>query len=185
MTIDELVSLKRFHGILNKRGLKAGQIELLIDELDSHFYKKRGITIDGYVDTIIKLSEISTKLEIPLDNLFDSVEEKRRESQTLDEDIKNLERNKIATLHDNATTIEILEEYKRNEPLMEKYVIMEKRFHSRDLDCENLNKRLKEEMLERIKDNSQWEINNEELERITEKLKAEFSNQSIPRITLV
>lgn len=36
-----------------------------------------------------------------------------------------------------------------------------------DLDCEQLDKRLKDEILERIKDNSQWEINNEELECIT------------------
>jgi hypothetical protein len=39
----------------------------------------RRVTTDVYLDTIIKLSEISTKLEIPLDNLFDSVEEKRQD----------------------------------------------------------------------------------------------------------
>lgn len=44
----------------------------------------RRVTTDVYLDTIIKLSEISTKLEIPLDNLFDSVEGKRQERQTFD-----------------------------------------------------------------------------------------------------
>jgi hypothetical protein len=106
------------------------------------FSKKRDATTEEYVDTIISLSEISTKLGIPLEKLFNSVKEKIRERQTLVDEINELERNKIATLHNNATTIEILEEYKRNEPLMEKYVTMEKRFHSRDLDCENLDKRL-------------------------------------------
>lgn len=177
LSIDELVSPKRFHGILNKRGLEAEQIELLVDELDSHFFKKRGLTIEGYVDTIIKLSEISTKLEIPLENLFDSVEEKIRERQTLVEEIENLERKKIITLHNNATTIEVLEEYKKDRPLIERYEIMEKRFHSRDLDCENLDRRLQDEMLKRRKDNSRWEINNQELECITIKRGAKGKDQ--------
>ena len=54
---------------------------------------------------------------------------------------------------------------------------MEKRFHNRDLDCEYLDKRLKDEILERNKDNSQWEINNEELERITIKRGAKGREQ--------
>lgn len=83
----------------------------------------------------------------------------------------------MITLHDNATTVEILEEYKKDRPLMERYEIMKKRFHSRDLDCEYLDKRLKDEILERIKDNSQWEINNEELERINIKRGAKDRNQ--------
>jgi hypothetical protein len=80
-------------------------------------------------------------LEIPLDNVFDSVEEKRREGQTRDEDIKSLLRKKIITLHNNATTVEILEEYKKDRPLMERYEIMEKRFHNSDLGCEYLDKK--------------------------------------------
>jgi hypothetical protein len=40
VSIDELISLKRFHGVLNKRGLEEEQIELLMDEFDKHFFKK-------------------------------------------------------------------------------------------------------------------------------------------------
>ncbi len=73
--------------------------------------------------------------------------------------------------------MEILEEYKKDRPLMEKYVIMEKRFHSRDLDFENLDRRLQDEILERHKDNNRWEINNEELECITIKRGAKGKDQ--------
>ncbi len=81
LTIDELVSLQRFHGILNKRGLKAEQFELLIDELDSHFFKKKGVATEEYVNTILSLSEISTNLGIPPEKLLDSVKEKIREDR--------------------------------------------------------------------------------------------------------
>lgn len=60
---------------------------------------------------------------------------------------------------------------------MERYEIMEKRFHNRDLDCEYLDKRLKDEIVGRIKDSSQWEINNVELERITIKREAKGKDQ--------
>lgn len=66
---------------------------------------------------------------------------------------------------------------KKDRPLMERYEIMEKRFHNRALDCEYLDKRLKDERLERIKGNNQWEINNEELKRITIKRGAKGGNQ--------
>jgi len=54
------------------------------------------------------------------------------------DEIKKLKRNKIAILHNNAITVEMLEEYKKDRPLMEKYTIMENRFHNRDVDSENL-----------------------------------------------
>jgi hypothetical protein len=73
--------------------------------------------------------------------------------------------------------MEILEEYKKDRPLMERYENMEKRFHSRDLDFENLDRRLQDEILERHKDNSRWEINNEELECITIKRGAKGKDQ--------
>jgi hypothetical protein len=82
LNIDGLVSLQRFHGILNKRGLKAEQVELLTDELDSHFFKKKGVTTEEYVNTILSLSEISTNLGIPPVKLLDSVREDTRKTDT-------------------------------------------------------------------------------------------------------
>lgn len=61
---------------------------------------------------------------------------KIRERHILIDEIKK--RNKIAILHNNAITVEMLEEYKKDRPLMEKYTVMEKRFHNRDVDSENL-----------------------------------------------
>jgi len=85
----------------------------------------------------------------------------------LTDEIQELKRKKVAALHENATTLEILEEYKENRPLHEAYRIMERRYHSRDRDYENLDSRLKDEIQERSKENSRWELNEDELENIT------------------
>ena len=62
---------------------KREQLELLMNEFDKLFFKKRDATTEEYVDTIISLSEISTKLGIPLEKLFDSVKEKIRDRHWL------------------------------------------------------------------------------------------------------
>jgi len=106
-------------------------------------------------------------LNIPLDKIFDSVNEKLRERDMLTDEIQELKRKKVAALHENATTLEILEDYKENRPLIEAYRIMKSRYYSRDRDFENLDSRLKDEIQERSKENSRWELNEDELENIT------------------
>jgi hypothetical protein len=166
LTIDNLVSIARLEGLLMEMGLKEGQIERMIDDLNAHLFK-RGLSTEEYVAIINSFSKISTNLSIPLERIFDSVSEKIRERDILTGEIQELKRNKVATLHENATTLEVLEEYKKNRPLSEAYKLMERRFHSRDRDCENLDSRLQDEIQERSKENSRWELNEEELENIT------------------
>lgn len=90
LTNDELVPLKRLHGFLKERNLREEQIEQLIDEFDTHFFKRKWVSTEEYVDTIINLSLISRKFNVPLEKVLDSVNEKRRERDTLAEDIEEL-----------------------------------------------------------------------------------------------
>jgi hypothetical protein len=166
LTIDNLVSIVRLEGFLKEMELKEGQIERMIDDLNAHLFK-RGLSTEEYVAIINSLSIISTNLNIPLDKIFDSVSEKLRERDMLTDEIQELKRKKVAALHENATTSEILEEYKENRPLIEAYRTMKRRYYSRDRDCENLDSRLKDEIQERSKENSRWELNEDELENIT------------------
>jgi hypothetical protein len=62
--------------------------------------------------------------------------------------------------------LEKLEEYEENRPLREAYKILERRFHSRDRNCENLDSRLQDEIRERIKENIRWMLNEDELKNI-------------------
>jgi len=166
LTIDKLVSIARLEGFLKEMELKEGQIERMIDDLNAHLFK-RGLSTEEYVAIINSLSKISTNLNIPLDKIFDSMNEKLRERDMLTDEIQELKRKKVAALHENATTLEILEEYKENRPLIEAYKIMKSRYYSRDRDCENLDSRLKDEIQERSKENSRWELNEDEIENIT------------------
>ena len=75
LTIDNLVSIMRLEGFLKEMGLKEGQIERMIDDLNAHLFK-RGLSTEEYVAIINSLSKISTNLNKPLDKIFDSVSEK-------------------------------------------------------------------------------------------------------------
>jgi uncharacterized coiled-coil DUF342 family protein len=112
LTIDDLVSIVRLKGFLKEMGLKEGQIERMIDDLNAHLFK-RDLSTEEYVTIINSLSKISTNLNIPLDKIFDSVSEKIRERDMLTDEIQELKRKKVAALHENATILEILEEYKK------------------------------------------------------------------------
>ena len=90
LTNDELVPLMRLHGFHKERNLRDEQIKQLIDELDTHFFKRKGVSTEEYVDTTINLSLISRKFNVPLEKVLDSVNEKRRERDTLAEDIEEL-----------------------------------------------------------------------------------------------
>ena len=90
LTNDELVPLMRLHGFHKERNLRDEQIKQLIDELDTHFFKRRGVSTEEYVDTTINLYLISRKFNVPLEKVLDSVNEKRRERDTLAEDIEEL-----------------------------------------------------------------------------------------------
>lgn len=94
LTIDELVPLMRLHGFLKERNLREEQI----DEFDTHFFKRKGVSTEEYVDTIINLSLISRKFNVSLEKVLDSVNEKRRERDTLAEDIEELKNNKMAAI---------------------------------------------------------------------------------------
>ena len=45
LTIDNLVSIARLEGFLKETGLKEGQIERMIDDLNAHLFK-RGLSIE-------------------------------------------------------------------------------------------------------------------------------------------
>jgi len=59
-----------------------------------------------------------------LEKVLDSVNEKRRERDTLAEDIEELKNNKMVAIQDYPTTLEKLEEYEENRPLREAYKIL-------------------------------------------------------------
>jgi hypothetical protein len=171
LSLDTLASTLRLRSILKDKNLREEQIEQLFDDFDVHFFKKKGVLTEEFVDNIINLSEISKKLNIPIDKLFESVSEKRRENDKLNDEIENKRMMRIVAIQDLLITTKDLEEYKKNRPIIEHCRRLEKAFHLRDLDYESLDKQLKDEKLEKIQEQSYWELNEDELEILNTKPK--------------
>ena len=80
----------RLHRFLKTKGLNEEQIERIIDDLDVQFFKKNCLSTEEYVDTIIDLSDFSTKLNVPLDKLFDALKAKKLQNDLLIDEIERL-----------------------------------------------------------------------------------------------
>jgi hypothetical protein len=167
----ETVPALRLHSIIKGKNLTEEQVERSIEELDVHFFKKKGVLIEEYVDDIIKLSEISKKLNIPIDKLFESVSEKTREKDKLIDEIEDLKMERLRAIQDHAITSKDLEEYKKNKPIIEHCKKVEELFHSKDSECEDYDKKLKHEKLARIQEQFLWEVDEYELQRLNMKRK--------------
>ncbi len=171
LSLDKLVSPLRLHSIIKNKNLKEEQVERLIEALDVHFFKKKGALTEEFTDDIIKLSEMSNKLNIPIDKLFEAVLEKRREKAKLIDEVEDLKMEKLRAIQDSRITSKDLAEYKRHRPIIEHCKKVEKLFHLKDRECEDLDKKLKHEKLARIQEQFLWEVNEDELQRVNMTLK--------------
>jgi hypothetical protein len=141
------------------------ELERLIEELDAYFFKEKRVTTVEFADDIIQLSEMCDKLNTPIDKLFKSVSEKRQEKDKLIDEIDYLGKEKLREIQDAKTTSKDLEEYRRNRPIIEHSKRLERSFHLADFEKEEMDKKLKQEKLARIHEQSLRQVNEHELQK--------------------
>jgi hypothetical protein len=103
------------------------KIELLILNL-AVFCFKHGFSIEEFIDVIENISSLEHKTKIPIDQLPNQLLQKQRHLESIEKEIQEIKFKKRLLLIDNNTTADTLEEYKRNRPLLEKYIKLKREF---------------------------------------------------------
>jgi hypothetical protein len=99
-------------------GLNEDQIDSLIDNGNIHCFK-RGLTADEYFNNVDKVSALSDNLQMPLDQLPKHIIQQQLELQKVEEETEDAKVKQGEVLQHYNVTMNDLDEYRRNKPLVE------------------------------------------------------------------
>jgi hypothetical protein len=108
----------RIKNKLDEMGLNEDQIDSLIDNGNTHCYK-RGLTDEQYFNNVDKVCALSDNLEMPLDQLPDHIMQEQLELEKVRGETGDAKVKEHQVLQHYNVTMNDLEEYRRNEPLVE------------------------------------------------------------------
>jgi transcriptional regulator with XRE-family HTH domain len=121
-----IASSIRIKNKLDEMGLNEDQIDSLIDNANTHCFK-RGLTDGEYFNNVDEVCALSENLEMPLDELPNYIIKEQLELQKLEKQTEDAKTKLDQVLQHYDVTMDILEEYKRDKPLIDRIKQLEKK----------------------------------------------------------
>jgi hypothetical protein len=115
----------RIKNKLDDMGVSEDKIDSLIDNGNTHCFK-RGLTADEYFNNVDKVCALSENLLMPLDQLPSYIIGQQLESLNVEEETKDAKLKQYQVLQHYDVTMNDLEEYRRNKPLIDHIKKLEK-----------------------------------------------------------
>ena len=116
----------RIKNKLDEMGVNEDQIDSLIDNANTHCFK-RGLTGEEYFNNVDKVCALSDNLEMPLDELPNYITQQELELEKVEKQTEDAKLKQCQVLQHYDVTIDILEEYKRDKPLIDQIKKLEKK----------------------------------------------------------
>jgi transcriptional regulator with XRE-family HTH domain len=125
LDLSVFASSIRLQKRLDEMGLNEDQIESLIENINTYCFK-HGLTIEEFVNIINKVSALSENLGMPVDQLPNHITQEELELEKLRGEIEDIKMKKLQVLQHYNVTMNDLEEYRRNKPLIDYVKKLEK-----------------------------------------------------------
>jgi chromosome segregation ATPase len=116
----------RIKNKLDEMDVSEDKIDSLIDNANTHCFK-RGLTADEYFNNVDKVCALSENLEMPLDDLPNYIIKEQLELQKVEKQTEDAKLKLSQVLRHYNVTMDILEEYKRDKPLIDRIKQLEKK----------------------------------------------------------
>jgi sugar-specific transcriptional regulator TrmB len=100
------------------------------------------LTIEEFVNIINKIVALSQKLGMPVDQLLNHITQEELELEKLRGEIEGIKMKKLQVLQGYNVTMNDLEEYRRNEPLVETIKSQQNKLEKAERHIDNLEKEL-------------------------------------------
>jgi glutaredoxin 2 len=84
--IRELASAMRLDKRLKKLGMDQNQVEVFLDNVAEHCFKK-GMTTEQFINNVNEVTRVSNNIEVPIDELQNLITDKQKELNKLKEEI--------------------------------------------------------------------------------------------------
>lgn len=125
MNLNFAASSIRLKRVLEGKGLNEEQIESFIEKIEVHCFK-RNLDVGEFINLIFKISNISNNLNVPIDNLPESISQKKEELYQIIGKVADLESEKEDLLKEKEVTMDMLSDYEINRPVAEKLAATKK-----------------------------------------------------------
>ncbi len=132
-------------------------VESFIENINIHCFK-RGMKAEEFINIINKVSVLSEKQGMPLDQLPNYLIQKELEVEKMNGEIKDAEIKLLQVLQHYNVTMDDLEEYKRNIPLIDYIKQLKNQLEVAKQNIINLVKKLSNEQLENAKWLQKWRM---------------------------
>jgi hypothetical protein len=142
---------------LDDMDLNEDQIESFIENINVHCFK-RGLKAEEFVDTINKIVSLSQNLVMPVEQLPHYIIQEKLEMEKVKRETEDVIVKQLQVLQHYNVTMEDLEEYKRNMPLIDYIEQQKNQLEKAKQKIINLAKELSNEQLENAKWHQKWRM---------------------------
>src|SRR5215212_5152959 len=136
-------------------GINEDQIESLIEYINIHCFK-RGLTGEEFINIINKIVVLSQKHEMSVDELPNHIIQQELELEQVQREIKDVNMKKDLVLQKYDITMDDLEEFKRNKPLIDRIKQLENELVRAKKEKEKLVEDLSPEQIENARLIQEW-----------------------------
>jgi transcriptional regulator with XRE-family HTH domain len=136
-------------------GLNEDQIESLIENINIHCFKS-GLTGEEFINTINNIVVLSQKLRMPVDELPNHIIQQEIELEQVEREIEDVNMKKGIVLQKYNITMDDLEEFKRDKPLIDHINQLEKELERAKKEKEKLVQELSAAQIENVRIYQQW-----------------------------
>jgi hypothetical protein len=141
MNLNFVAPSIRLKRVLEANGLNEEQIELFIEKIEVHCFK-RSQDVGEFINLIFKISNISNNLNVPVDNLPEFISQKKEELYGIIDKVSDLESEKEDLLKEKEVTMDILSDYEKNRPVAEKLAATKKELEMITTERDDLEKEI-------------------------------------------
>jgi hypothetical protein len=120
------------------------KIDSLIDNGNTHCFK-RGLTANEYFNNVDKVCALSANLEMPLDELTKNIIQQQLELEKVEKETEDTKLKQHQVLQHYNVTMDVLEEYIRNKPLVETIKSQQNKLEKAERHIKHLKKELRNE----------------------------------------
>src|SRR5215212_1013374 len=142
----------RIKNKLDRMNISEDKIDSLIDNGNIHCFK-RGLPADEYFNNVDKVCALLDNLEMPLDELPNHIMQEQLELEQVRGEMEDVKLKEDKVLQHYNVTMNVLEEYRKNKPLVETIKSQQNKLEKAERQIQYLKKELRNEqnMNSRIK----------------------------------
>ncbi len=152
-----LASSIRIKNKLDEMGLNENQAESFIENINIYCFK-HGLTAEEFLTIVNNICSLSENLGMPVGQLPNYIMQQQLEVEQAKGETEDAKLKKFQALQDYNVTMDDLEEYRRNKPLIDRIKQLENDLEEGKQEKAYLIQRVRDEQMENTKLIQQWKL---------------------------